>query len=164
MAVLFGISNQMLAAIGAHPGDGRPVQDEARALRLDHDAAGRLAPDLHVLTAGLEKIFPPRSEDRFHVPCVHLPIGPERWESACAGQVDGRDEPDCYKRLRRYGALRAVRSGGGQHGRVRHPLSHDGVALRSSIGRRSRPSPRPWSPARSDVRQARAGSASNSGS
>ena len=36
------------------------------------------------LTAGLEKDFRPRSEDRFHVPCVHLPIGPERWESMLA--------------------------------------------------------------------------------
>ena len=55
---LFGISNQMLAAIALTLVHRRDLQDEARALRLGHDRADGVAAALHA-DRGLQKIFHP---------------------------------------------------------------------------------------------------------
>ena len=58
---LFGISNQMLAAIALTLWHRRDLQDEARALRLGDDPADRSGCCVCTLTAGLQKLFSRRS-------------------------------------------------------------------------------------------------------
>ena len=73
---LFGIANQMLAAIALIAVHGRAVQDEARALRLGDDRADGLAADLHA-DRRLAEDLPPEPGDR-------LPRSANKFSAAAA--------------------------------------------------------------------------------